>query len=168
MNTEWTAALAQAVREVFENLCFMLPSHPRLSLPPEAPGLSRVILAVDFSGAGRGALHLTLPDSMIAPVASAMLGEDGPLELSEQYDAVCELANIVCGNVLPLIAGERAVFDLASPRVIATLDVSLGDAFDASARVLLDDGLVCASIRLSGADGSAWQQSQVAATAGAA
>jgi CheY-specific phosphatase CheX len=168
MNAEWTAALTQAVREVFENLCFMLPSHPRMSLPPEAPCLSRVVLAVDFSGAGRGTLHLTLPDSMIAPVASAMLGEDAPLELGEQYDAVCELANIVCGNVLPLIAGERAVFDLASPRVIATMDASLGDIFDASARVLLDDGMVSASISLAAADGNEWSRVTDTTSAGAA
>jgi CheY-specific phosphatase CheX len=168
MNSAWTAALTKAVAEVFENLCFMLPSHPRLSLPPEAPSLSRVVLAVDFSGAGRGALHLTLPDAMIAPVASAMLGEDGPLQLGEQYDAVCELANIVCGNVLPLIAGERAVFDLATPRVIATMDASLGDIFDASARVLLDDGLVTASISLAAADGSEWPRALDRAAAGAA
>ena len=168
MNAGWTAALGQAVREVFENLCFMLPSHPRMSMPPEAPSLSRVILAVDFSGAGQGTLHLTLPDSMIAPVASAMLGEDGPLELSEQYDAVCELANIVCGNVLPLIAGERAVFDLASPRVIATMSADLGDVFDASARVLLDDGLVSASISLAGTDGGEWGNQPDAMAAGAA
>lgn len=148
MNSEWKAALSRAVRDVFENLCFMLPTPTNGSIPPDPGSLSRVILAVDFSGAGRGSLHLTLPDSMIASVASSMLGEDGPLELSEQYDAVCELANIVCGNVLPLIAGERAVFDLASPRVIATMDTDLGDIFDASARVLLDEGLVCASISL--------------------
>lgn len=148
MNGEWKAALARAVREVFENLCFMLPTPSNASVPPDVGSSSRVVLAVDFSGAGQGTLHLTLPDSMVSSVASSMLGEDGPLELSEQYDAVCELANIVCGNVLPLIAGERAVFDLASPRVIATMLADLGDAFDASARVLLDEGLVCASISL--------------------
>ncbi len=148
MNAEWKAALARAVREVFENLCFMLPSPSGVSIPPDAGSLSRVILAVDFSGAGRGALHITLPDSMITSVASAMLGEDGPLELSDQYDAVCELANIVCGNVLPLVAGERAVFDLASPRVIATMDANLGYIFDASSCVLFDEGLVCAAISL--------------------
>ena len=148
MNSEWKAALGRAVRDVFENLCFMLPTPTNASIPPEVGSLSRVVLAVDFTGAGHGSLHLTLPDSMIASVASSMLGEDGPLELSEQYDAVCELANIVCGNVLPLIAGERAVFDLSSPRVIATMDVDLGDIYDATARVLLDEGLVCASISL--------------------
>jgi len=135
------------VTEVFESLCFMLPA-PRGSMPPALDGVSRVVLAVDFAGAGSGTLHLILPDSMVVPVASAMLGEDGPLELSEQYDAVCELANIVCGNVLPLIAGERAVFDLASPRVIATLNASLVEGCQATAQVLLDEGLVTATLSL--------------------
>lgn len=147
MNDAWASALSAAIRDVFETLCFMLPA-PRGSLPPEPESLSRVVLAVDFKGAGHGALHLTLPESLVAPVASAMLGEDDPLELSEQYDAVCELANIVCGNVLPRVAGERAVFDLASPRVIATMDANLGESFDATARVLLDEGLVTASLCL--------------------
>jgi len=148
MNQAWKAALRRAICEVFENLCFMMPSPTDGSIPPDAGSLSRVVLAVDFGGAGRGTLHLTLPDTMIASVASSMLGEDGPLELSEQYEAACELANIVCGNVLPLIAGDRAVFDLQSPRVIATMDADLGDLFDVSARVLLDEGLVTASIAL--------------------
>lgn len=147
MNEAWRAALARAIRDVFENLCFMMPA-PKASVPPPADPLSRVVLAVDFRGAGQGSLHLVLPDSLVAPIASAMLGEDGPLELAEQYDAVCELANIVCGNVLPLVAGERAVFDLASPRVIATMDPSLVQSSDASVAVLLDEGLVAASLSL--------------------
>ncbi len=147
MNEAWKSALARAIRDVFENLCFMMPA-PKATIPPEPASLSRVVLAVDFRGAGQGSLHLVLPDSMVAGVASAMLGEDGPLELAEQYDAVCELANIVCGNVLPLVAGERAVFDLASPRVIATMDPSLEARSDATVAVLLDEGLVSASLSL--------------------
>jgi len=146
MNAVWTSALSRAVGEVFENLCFMVPA-PRSTLPPEPETLSRVVVAVDFRGDGHGVLHLIIPDSMIATVAGAMLGEDGPLELSEQYDAVCELSNIVCGNVLPLIAGERAVFDLSSPRVIATRDAGLG-SLDASAKVPFDEGTVSAAISL--------------------
>jgi hypothetical protein len=69
---------------------------------------------------------------------------------------------------LPLIAGERAVFDLASPRVIATMSADLGDIFDASARVLLDDGTVSASISLARADGGQWSQGQTGTPAGTA
>jgi CheY-specific phosphatase CheX len=146
MTKAWNDALAQAIRDVFENLCFMLPNHPELSVPP--PSFSQLLLAVDFRGAGVGSLQLALPDRMVAPVAAAMLGADEELELSEQYDAVCELANIVCGNVLPLIAGERAVFDLSSPRVIATQDVDWEQGASARAQVLLDDGPVSAAIWL--------------------
>jgi CheY-specific phosphatase CheX len=148
MNSEWKAALSTALQEVFENLCFMLPANVGGSLPPDMGSLSRVVVAVDFSGDGEGTLHVTLPDSMIATITSNMLGEDGPLPLEQQYEAVCELANIVCGNVLPRVAGERAVFDLATPRVIATMDASLGDRFDATSGVLLDEGLVTCSISL--------------------
>lgn len=147
MNEAWKAALSRAIRDVFENLCFMMPA-PRNSVPPDAEQASRVVLAVDFRGAGVGSLHLVLPEPMVAAVASAMLGEDGPLELSEQYDAACELANIVCGNVLPLVAGERAVFDLSSPRVIATMDPGLGEHSDAKVAVRLDEGLVSATLSL--------------------
>jgi CheY-specific phosphatase CheX len=146
MTSAWNDALAQAIRDVFENLCFMLPSHPKLSIPP--PSASQVLLAVDFRGAGVGTLHLALPDRMVAPIAAAMLGADDELELSEQYDAVCELANIVCGNVLPLIAGERAVFDLSSPRVIATQNSAWEEGAAARAQVLLDDGPVCVSLSI--------------------
>jgi CheY-specific phosphatase CheX len=147
MNEAWSSALDQSVRGVFENLCFMVPA-PASAEPPEPAAVSRVVLAVDFRGAGRGTLLLALPESMLALVASAMLGEDGPLELAEQHDAACELANIVCGNVLPLVAGERAVFDLSPPRSSTTTDPSLGRGGEASAAVPLDEGLVLASLSL--------------------
>jgi Chemotaxis phosphatase CheX len=118
-------------------------------LAAEHPGAvsdeSRTVLEVDFSGARRGVLRLCLPDTMIEPIALAMLGEEGPLPLQDQYDAACELANIVCGNVLPLVVGQRAVCELAPPRVIATKD-QIPPAFDAEVDVALDAGLVRASI----------------------
>jgi len=145
MNDEWTAALSEAVREVFENLCFMVPAEA--SVPPtEAPGEARILVDVDFSGARRGLLRLDVPDRMISTVASCMLGEDGPVELEEQYAAIGELANIVCGNALPRMVGERAVFDLAMPRVIATRQSESHLTFDAAATVMLDEGQVGASI----------------------
>jgi hypothetical protein len=142
MNQVWQAALGQAVRDVLEQQCFMLPADEA----PTAPAESRVVLEVDFSGARRGVLRLSLPNSMIEPIALAMLGEDGPLPLQEQYEAVSELANIVCGNVLPLVVGERAVCELACPRVIATKEEDRGPRCDAEIDVALEDGLVSASI----------------------
>jgi len=147
MNQVWQAALGSAVRDVLEQQCFMLPAEP----PGTDTDESRIVLEVDFSGTRRGVLRLSLPNSMIEPIALAMLGEDGPLPLQDQYDAVCELANIVCGNVLPLVVGERAVCELACPRVIATRDEEHGPAFDAVVDVPLEEGLVSASISVAAA-----------------
>jgi len=142
MNPAWKMALAQAVRDVLERQCFMLPAESAA----ERASDSRVVLEVDFDGERRGVLRLSLPDDMIEPIALAMLGEEGPLPLQEQYDAVCELANIVCGNVLPLVVGERAVCELMSPRVIATKGDEDARAFDAEIDVPLDEGVVRASL----------------------
>jgi CheY-specific phosphatase CheX len=151
MNPVWQAALGQAVRDVLEQQCFMLPAAE----PGEDTAQSRVVLEVDFSGSRQGLLRLSLPDTMVEPIALAMLGEDGPLPLDEQYEAVCELANIVCGNVLPLVLGERAVCELASPRVIAIKAEEDVPVFDAEVDVALDEGLVSASIAVAALDGPA-------------
>lgn len=148
MKEAWREALTRAVTEVFENLCFMIAA-PKGSVPPVPPeGVPRVALVVDFRGAGHGSLRLELPESMVPTVAGAMLGEDGPLEETEQHDAVRELGNIVCGNVLPLVAGERAVFDLSPPRLIAASEGLASDAHDVNVSVVLDEGLVFASLSM--------------------
>ena len=152
MNPAWQLALGRVVREVLEQQCFMLPGESGAAAPEEA----RVVLEVDFEGARRGVLRLSLPDRMIEPIAQAMLGEDAPLPLEDQYDAVRELANIVCGNALPLVLGERVVCELATPRVIARRGGEPPRDFDAEIDVSLEEGVVHAAISVSdGPDGAA-------------
>lgn len=139
MDAEWSEALGRAVRDVFEQLCFMLPADEGSTAD------ERVTVEVAFHGARRGVLCVSLPESMVSKVAGAMLGEDGPLDLSEQHAAIRELTNIVCGNALPMIVGERAVCELESPRVVAASD-GVGRAPDAQTEVALDEGVVSAWI----------------------
>jgi CheY-specific phosphatase CheX len=139
MNAEWSEALGRAVRDVFEQLCFMLPAEEGASAD------ERVTVEVAFRGARSGVLRVSLAESMVAKVAGAMLGEDGPLDLSEQHAAIRELTNIVCGNALPMIVGERAVCELDSPRVLATTD-AVSETPDAEVEVALDEGVVSARI----------------------
>ncbi len=144
MNAEWSEALARAVRDVFEQLCFMLPGED-----VSAAG-ERVSVEVAFHGARSGVLSLSLPEPMVAKVAAAMLGEDEPLALTEQHAAIRELSNIVCGNALPSIVGERAVCELESPRVLAAGGAPSASA-DAEAEVSLDEGVVSVRVALSAA-----------------
>jgi hypothetical protein len=65
-----------------------------------------------------GALTVAVSGDVADALAANMLGtaHAGP---AERRDAVGELANVVCGNVLPLLAGREAVFRLGAPELLA-------------------------------------------------
>jgi len=71
---------------------------------------------VRFTGPLAGRLVLNVSRGVLPGVAGNMLGIE-PEEVSESdsLDALGELANVICGNVLPEIAGDRAMFDLSRP-----------------------------------------------------
>jgi hypothetical protein len=59
---------------------------------------------------------LTVDEAMMPALAANMLGVDEPPPPpADQRDALGELANVLCGNLLPEIAGTEHVFLLAAP-----------------------------------------------------
>jgi CheY-specific phosphatase CheX len=142
----WNNALLHTLTGVLESMCFMMPTPasmmPRLSSVPV--DVSRV--HVTFSGPSAGVLELTLPPALMAAVTISMLGDEGPHPRETQEQAVCELANITCGNLLPFIAGEEAIFNLGSPTFVVN-STPLEDA-DASTAIRLDDGLIEARVKI--------------------
>ncbi|MFC1489148.1 hypothetical protein ACFL6B_04795 [Thermodesulfobacteriota bacterium] len=45
-------------------------------------------------------------------------GEDGFFRTDQQYDALKETINVICGNALPVIFGKQALFDMGTPEMI--------------------------------------------------
>ena len=80
------------------------------------------IVAVPFSGPSNGVLLLNADERLLPELAGNMLGlEDGVAASREQQeDALKELANVVCGNLLPAIAGKHPVFHIGAPYVVAS------------------------------------------------
>ena len=122
--------LQTAALSTFEALA-MLCAEP---LDPAAPDAGRPALAhavrVRFAGPSRGALVLAVSDDVATALAANMLGLDESAVRADarlRQDALGEAANVVCGNVLPLVAGRAAVFHLDAPEAIA-----LADAFPVS------------------------------------
>jgi len=111
--------LAQVAEETFESLTFLLPIditenefHP--------PDNDRTCTAwVGYAGHFSGALVVTVSEDMLAPMAVNILGldEDSPPDETVQIDALKELVNVVCGNVLPQIAGTHVVFNVHAPQL---------------------------------------------------
>jgi hypothetical protein len=48
-----------------------------------------------------------------------MLGEASPPDQEGQLDALCEVANVICGNMLPELAGTTAVFHICPAEIVA-------------------------------------------------
>ena len=114
MNRIQTGLFSTGLR-VFEDLGFMLPT---MELDREqAAATFHSAVSIDFKGPVRGTLLVVINGDILPGLASNMLGEDDAPSALRQEDALKELANVICGNLLPLIADPAAVFDVGEPKV---------------------------------------------------
>jgi hypothetical protein len=123
-------ALHEATVQAFEELAFVFPM-PELEPPEHRPSTAATI---DFEG---GRLVLVVSDDLLPVIAANMLGDEEPSR-EDQLDALREVVNVICGNVLPAIGAGG----MGTPR----LGGDEGGTPAAQANVLLSDG--SASVRL--------------------
>ena len=128
----------------FEALAFILTMPEEIADMGEAmPDGPKAITHVGFDGPCKGMLYLAVPQDMLPELASNMLGtEDMPSD-GQQEDSLKELLNVVCGNLLPAVAGAEAVFNVSAPAQVESGEAP--DEYnekvpDATAAILLDCG----------------------------
>lgn len=115
MSNTMVRSLSQTTAATFEDLALLFPDA---ELTPEQDAVPLdVTVSVDFRGPLTGRLVLRASECVMPAIAANMLGEDESQQVPLQRDALGELANVICGNVLPAIGGAEAVFHLAAPRV---------------------------------------------------
>ena len=140
MNKQFDDILQSVAEETFESLAFLLP----MPEPDDPIDCLNATVIVGFSGPFDGELILTLPQAVLVELTANMLGldEESDIPVETQQDALKELANVVCGNVLPGIAGTTAVFNVAAPLLTdAANPHSYGDLSPAAiATIHLDEG----------------------------
>ncbi|MDH7600550.1 MAG: chemotaxis protein CheX [Armatimonadota bacterium] len=139
--TDANQELHQIATTVFEEVGFLFPTaEPQPSESREDP--LQAAISVSFSGAADGRLVLAAFGSLLPTLASNMLGEDEPPSHKQQEDALGEIANIICGNVLPKVLGKSNVFRLQAPQLIGAdgLSARPGEECLAKAEVYLEEG----------------------------
>ena len=69
-------------------------------------------------------------------------GKTANLSREEQLDVLCEIANVICGNMLPEIGGPRAVFNIEPPQLCQVGQAASGcsESPAAEARIGLERG----------------------------
>jgi CheY-specific phosphatase CheX len=87
--------------------------------PPGAPLAHAVRVTFADAAGATGALVVAVSDDVAVALAASMLGvAPARTDAAARGDALGELANVVCGNVLPAVGGRAAVFHLGAPAAI--------------------------------------------------
>lgn len=121
---EIQAALAGAVEEVLDTMCFACvfesaagpaPENPEAGGPSAAGAVFRA--AVRFEGKFSGGFFVNIPGPLARAVGAGFLGrEEDEVSESESGEVVGELTNMFCGSVLGRMEGSE-LFRLTHPEV---------------------------------------------------
>ena len=107
------APLGRAVVRTFEELCW-LPADVVSDHAGAAPGPCAI---VRFGGDACGFLAAEIDEATLREAYANMLGEDAPPG-APTGDVLREIANVICGHALTLVAGTAATFTLAPPELL--------------------------------------------------
>ncbi|HSW47302.1 MAG TPA: chemotaxis protein CheX [Phycisphaerae bacterium] len=127
------AKLAAVAKNVLEMMAFTFEK------PGDYPGpcADAVRARVGFRGPCEGWVEVTTSRAVIGGLAANMLGQDDgePPGEQQQLDALGELANIICGNLVQEFGGPAAVFNLTAPQMQAGPPPSVEAALETVTRV---------------------------------
>jgi CheY-specific phosphatase CheX len=108
--------LYSTAANTLESLGFMftglVTTYEQLAAPPHLSA------GVHFEGPFEGSVYITLCGGVLKQVTRNMLGEGEPPTDADQRDALGELANVICGNLLPQIGGKEAMFQVNTPFIL--------------------------------------------------
>ena len=107
--------LAMTISEVIENLTLMIVDEPKTheGFAPQLRG------QIEFTGPVNGVLSIECSEILSQKLAVNLLGtEQETLETqADALDALGELLNVVCGNLVTSLYDSNRPFNLLSPKV---------------------------------------------------
>ena len=137
--------LFDVVENTLEKLVFMFVSREDERDETEYDAV--VAASVSFTGPFSGSLVLIISTQILPELSANMLGvEEEETTQDQRNDALKETINVICGNLLPVIGGKQAVFDVGMPRIIAesesikqAMENTHGSESASIARMAIDD-----------------------------
>jgi len=122
MSDDIPQVLMEVASRVFETSAFMAVFPPEEADLPYDNAVKAA--SISFSGLEAGRLILALSPEILPSLVASMLGieEAEDCEANGGEDALLEVLNIICGNVLTEIFGRDPIFDLQPPTLIEPND----------------------------------------------
>jgi CheY-specific phosphatase CheX len=110
------AVLVGATQSALEKTAFLFAEPGAPADSADAAAHDAVFATVAFSGSHHGAFSIAFPETLLPVLAVNVLGEEEVPDSATQRDALGELANIICGNILPALNPEGK-YSLGPPAV---------------------------------------------------
>ncbi len=152
MSAANSGILINVVVDTLEKLAFLFAVPLEGPAPEDTRELATV--RVRFNGPLCGAMQLSLSRPVLTELAGNMLGADDASALSDddQHDALCELINVICGNLLPLIGGNSAEFHIQTPFILAGGAPGAGEfgPINAASNFSVESGICRVALQLDG------------------
>jgi chemotaxis protein CheY-P-specific phosphatase CheC len=152
MNAAISGILTDVVVDTLAKLAFLFAAPLEGPAPEGTRELATV--RVRFSGPVCGGMQLCLSRPVLAELAANMLGADDGSALSadEQHDALRELINIICGNLLPMIGGGTNEFNIQTPFIPSAGTTAAGEfaPVNAVSHLSLERGICLVALQLDG------------------
>lgn len=116
MSNDYNEMLIKVCCDVFENLSFMFGEIIDLS-EAESDSDAFISATMSFKGDKTGFLELVVPSETADTLAYNILGIDESEDLppGSAIDALRELLNTICGQLLTTLFGDQPIFDLTVP-----------------------------------------------------
>lgn len=115
MNPALKQEMYRIALQTFEDLGFVIPNDELTGI--QAAAAIDASVRVAFRGPRSGSLTLSLYGGILPVIAANMLGQDDPPGSDEQLDALREMSNVLCGNILPRLYGHTDSFRIDPPAI---------------------------------------------------
>lgn len=131
--------------QTFEITCYMFPLEEWEIDEDETVDLGddSISAVVHFDGAAQGGMQIRVSPELFDTISENMLGmEEGTRELKE--GALCEIANIICGNIVPIFAKGDDICYIRTPKIAAgkqAAEEEFKSMTSESVHVHLDEGV---------------------------
>lgn len=118
METAYSDKIYDIAVETFQVTCYMFPLEEwEMEEQPQDDIFGGAVRSVVyFSGAAQGKMVITASGKLLTAIAANMLGIDDP-DNTQKEGALCEVANIICGNTVPLFARDDKICTIRPPEI---------------------------------------------------
>jgi len=144
--------MKEAAYTTFEVSCYMFPVEKSeledMGIDTNVNENDMTTSVVTFQGAAEGAMFIAANDGLYHALAENMLGENIAVK-EEREAALCEIANIVCGNIVPYSAHDEEICKINPPEISNPVWKKRykDDVFrQESLRLFLDEGIADISL----------------------